>query len=220
MKVAIMQPYFLPYIGYLQLLNSVDKFILYDDIEYTKKGWINRNRIVDGEIITLPLKKDSDYLNVVERRLSDDWSKQKTKILNKIESRYRKAEYFTTGYKLFFNIINYEDTNLFYFIHNSINEVKRFLEIDTEIIVSSTLTRPQLQMQDSVIDLCKRVGGTSYVNPIGGKMLYDKNLFSDNELSLSFLRNTYNNTLSILDIIMTTPKSEIKERLLYDYEME
>ena len=87
MKVAIMQPYFLPYIGYLQLLNSVDKFILYDDIEYTKKGWINRNRIVDGEIITLPLKKDSDYLNVVERRLSDDWRKQKTKLLNKIESR-------------------------------------------------------------------------------------------------------------------------------------
>ena len=98
--------------------------------------------------------------------------------------------------------------------------MKRFLEIDTEIIVSSTLTRPQLQMQDSVIDLCKRVGGTSYVNPIGGKMLYDRNVFSDNEFSLSFLRNTYNNTLSILDIIMTTPKGEIKERLLYDYEME
>jgi hypothetical protein len=68
MKLAIMQPYFMPYIGYFQLINSVDKFVIYDNIQYTKKGWINRNRILvngNDQLITLPIKKDSDYLNVV-----------------------------------------------------------------------------------------------------------------------------------------------------------
>ena len=69
MKTAIMQPYFMPYIGYFQLINAVDKFVIYDNIKYTKKGWINRNRIlVNGkdQYISLPLKKDSDYLNINE----------------------------------------------------------------------------------------------------------------------------------------------------------
>lgn len=76
MKIGVMQPYFFPYIGYFQLINKVDEFVIYDNIQYTKKGWINRNRILmkgSDSYITLPLKKDSDYLNVNERRLSDDW---------------------------------------------------------------------------------------------------------------------------------------------------
>ena len=70
MKIAVMQPYIFPYIGYFQLINSVDEFIIYDNIQYTKKGWINRNRILVNEkdqLITLPLKKASDYLNVNNR---------------------------------------------------------------------------------------------------------------------------------------------------------
>ena len=70
MTAAIMQPYFFPYIGYFQLINSVDKFIVYDNIQFTKKGWINRNRILQNgkdEYITIPLKKDSDYLNIVQK---------------------------------------------------------------------------------------------------------------------------------------------------------
>jgi len=68
-KVAIMQPYFLPYIGYWQLINAVDKFVVYDNIEYTKKGWINRNRFLQNgkdELFTIPLKKDSDYFTHVQ----------------------------------------------------------------------------------------------------------------------------------------------------------
>ena len=154
---------------------------MYDDIEYTKKGWINRNKISEGEIITIPIKKDSDYLNVNERRLSEDWTKQKNKLLNKVDSRYRKAPYFNAGYKMFFNIVNYENMNLFSFIHNSLKEITDYLDIHTEIILSSTLVRPKLKMQDSVMNLCKRVGGTTYINPIGGKALYDKSVFLDND---------------------------------------
>ena len=87
MKLAIMQPYFFPYIGYFQLIKSVDEFVIYDNIQYTKKGWINRNRIlVNGTdyLISLPLKKDSDYLNVVDRQLAESWEKDRTKLLTLI----------------------------------------------------------------------------------------------------------------------------------------
>ena len=87
-RVAIMQPYFLPYIGYFHLVNSVDEFVIYDNIQYTKKGWINRNRIlVNGSVktITLPLKKGSDYLDVGDRYLASSWEQDREKLLNIIE---------------------------------------------------------------------------------------------------------------------------------------
>jgi NADPH-dependent glutamate synthase beta subunit-like oxidoreductase len=76
MKLAIMQPYFLPYIGYFQLIATVDRFIVYDNIKYTKKGWINRNRFLQNgkdATFSLPLKKDSDSLDICERELAADF---------------------------------------------------------------------------------------------------------------------------------------------------
>jgi hypothetical protein len=101
MKLAIMQPYIFPYIGYFQLINTVDKFVVYDNIQFTKKGWINRNRIlINGkeEYITLPLKKDSDYLNIDQRVLSDVFKEQRNKILRKINESYKKAPGFKTAF--------------------------------------------------------------------------------------------------------------------------
>ena len=95
MKVGIMQPYFLPYVGYFQLIAAVDLFIVYDNIKYTKKGWINRNRmLLNGTDTTfsLPLRKDSDYLNVVDRELSLDFDRHK--LLNQLRGAYIRAPYF------------------------------------------------------------------------------------------------------------------------------
>ena len=78
--IAIMQPYFFPYIGYFQLIAAVDMFIVYDNIKYTKKGWINRNRLLNrgkNVIFSLPLKNDSDYLNVCQRELAADFNRDK-----------------------------------------------------------------------------------------------------------------------------------------------
>ena len=119
MKLAIMQPYFFPYIGYFQLINSVDKFIIYDNIQYTKKGWINRNRILvnkKDQLITLPVRKDSDYLNIVERELSESWGKDKNKMLNVIKSSYNKAPYFQETFELISKYLNDSEVNLFKFI--------------------------------------------------------------------------------------------------------
>jgi len=115
MQLGIMQPYFFPYIGYFQLMNAVDEFVVYDNIEFTKKGWINRNRIlVNGQdsFITLPLKKDSDYLDVRDRYLADSWTSEKIKMLNRIKGSYRKAIQFDFVYPVIEKCILYDESNL------------------------------------------------------------------------------------------------------------
>ena len=113
MKIGIMQPYFFPYIGYFQLIQSVDIFVVYDNIKYTKKGWINRNRmLLNGKdvMFTLPLKKDSDLLDVRERELATDFNCNK--LLNQIKGVYGGAPYFEQTFPLVKSIVRYEDKNL------------------------------------------------------------------------------------------------------------
>jgi hypothetical protein len=80
MKLAVMQPYFLPYLGYWQLMNMADTFVVYDNIQFSKRGWFHRNRLLlnkKEEMFTIPLKKDSDFLNINERFISKEWEKGK-----------------------------------------------------------------------------------------------------------------------------------------------
>ena len=135
MKIGIMQPYFLPYIGYFQLLNAVDKYVIYDNIQFTKKGWINRNRILQNgkdALITITVEKDSDYLDVCQRLVSSGFDKRK--LLNQIKESYRKAPYFNDVMPLIEDIVNYEDSNLFNYIYHSIVNICGYLKIDTELI--------------------------------------------------------------------------------------
>ena len=144
MTIAIMQPYFLPYIGYFQLMQAVDKFVLYDNIKYTKKGWINRNRmLVNGkdEYFSIPLQKDSDFLDVVERRLSGSAFMENQKTLRKIKELYKKAPYAPQALAVIEQVFGLEEQNLFGFIHNSIIKVNEYLGIGTELIVSSSIRR-------------------------------------------------------------------------------
>ena len=181
MKVAIMQPYFFPYIGYFQLMAAVDEFIVYDNIEFTKKGWINRNRIlVNGtdSYITLPLKSDSDFLNIRERQLADTWIKEKRKILNKIFESYRKSLNFKIVSEVIERCILFEDHNLFNFILNSLNVVKEYLEIKTPLIISSTIPIDHsLKGDKKVIEIVKSRKAENYINSIGGIELYNFNYF-------------------------------------------
>ena len=120
MKLAIMQPYFFPYIGYFQLINSVDKFVLYDNIQFSKSGWFNRNRIlVNGEdrLFSLPIKKDSDYLHVKQRYLAEYAIKHCRKIINQMKNSYGKALYFNQVFPLIEQAFFYNETNLFQYIY-------------------------------------------------------------------------------------------------------
>lgn len=227
MKLAIMQPYFFPYIGYFQLINAVDEFVIYDNIEFTKKGWINRNRIlVNGTdaIISLPLKKDSDFLNVNERFLADTWEIDRKKILNRISESYRKAPYFKEIYPILEKCIMYEDRNIFKFILHSVKSMMQFLTIDTKLIISSTISIDhQLRSDEKIIAICKEKSAEIYINPIGGFELYDKEIFKKNNLELQFIRSNsikykqFNNEfipwLSIIDVMMFNSLNEIKSYL-------
>jgi hypothetical protein len=227
MKIAIMQPYFMPYIGYFQLINAVDVFVLYDNIEYTKKGWINRNRILvngNADYISLPIKKDSDYLNVNNRFLSETWSKDKIKLLNKIKESYRKAPFYDSIIPLIEESLNYSNQNLFYFLKNSIHSICNFLDISTLIVESSSLEYDNnLRSQDKVLTICNSINATTYINPEGGHALYSKNAFSENNIDLFFLktkdfnylqyRNEFVPFLSIIDVLMFNGKCFVKEQL-------
>jgi hypothetical protein len=226
-KLAIMQPYFMPYIGYFQLINSVDEFIIYDNIQYTKKGWFNRNRIlVNGkdQIITLSFKKDSDYLHIKERKLADTWKKDKQKILNVINSCYKKAPYFKHVFNLIEQILNNPQTNAFVFIYDSIISINSYLDIKTPIIISSDIDIDHsLKAQEKVLALCKARNANTYINSIGGVDLYNKTIFKQNDIELNFIKSNsiqykqFNDEfvpwLSIIDIMMFNSKDKIKEYL-------
>jgi len=224
MKLAIMQPYFFPYIGYFQLMNAVDEFVVYDNIEFTKKGWINRNRILlNGEstYITLPLRKDSDFLNICERFISESWLIDKHKMLQRIEGAYKKAPFFDFAFPLIEKIVLYEERNLFRFIYNSLLQLKEYLEIPTSLIVSSTLpVSQQLKGEEKVIEICKERKANKYINPIGGIQLYRKEEFKMQNIDLCFLKtetieylqfkNDFVSSLSIVDVIMFNSQVKTK----------
>jgi hypothetical protein len=227
MRVAIMQPYFLPYIGYFQLINAVDTFVIYDNIQYTKKGWINRNRyLVNGEPadFTLPLKKDSDFLDIRDRRIAEEFDRKK--LLNKLREAYRKAPCFERVFPLLEEIISHPEPNLFRFIHHSVTEICRALAIQTKVIVSSTLDMDHtLRSQDRVLAICEHLGAKTYINAIGGVELYSRETFASRGIDLRFLRalpleypqlgGAFVSWLSILDVMMFNTPGQIQGMLAH-----
>ncbi|MDY0090959.1 MAG: WbqC family protein [Flavobacteriaceae bacterium] len=222
--IGIMQPYFLPYIGYFQLINMVDEFVLYDAIEFTKRGWIHRNRMLlngSDEYFTLPLKKDSDYLCVNQRFLTENFQEFRAKLLRKIEQNYKKAPYFEAFFPYLLEILDYKETNLFDYIFNSIQVVNKYLGITTPIIISSSLPEEitQLKGQEKVLELCKQLKADIYINSSGGVALYQKEVFKQHNITLKFFRtdtieykqfnHPFVHFLSILDVVMFNSKEQI-----------
>lgn len=220
-----MQPYIFPYIGYFQLMDLVDEFVIYDNIEYTKKGWINRNRILSNGkdiFITIPLKKDSDFLNIDKRFLSEDWQTEKKKLTNRIIESYRKAPHFKEVFPIIESIINSEEKQLFKFLLNSIEVLRKYLGITTKILVSSEQNIDHtLKSSDKVIALCKFRNADIYINSIGGLDLYNIEEFKGNGIELKFIKtktieyqqyeNVFIPNLSIIDVLMFNNLGKVKQ---------
>lgn len=233
MTLAIMQPYLFPYIGYWQLLNTVDTFVIYDNIQFSKKGWFHRNNILlNGKktLFSIPLKKDSDSLDVVERYISDGAEKEINKIIRQVENAYKKAPYFVDVFPLIKEIFQNAERNLFKYIYNSVIQICEYLEINTNIVISSTINIDHsLKSQDKVIALNKALNATKYINPIGGIELYEYEIFQNENIELAFLNSNvpeYNQFekefipyLSIIDIMMFNRREDIKKMLL-EYKLK
>lgn len=204
----------------------VDKFVIYDNIEYTKKGWINRNRFLcngSDKLFSISLKKDSDYLNVVEREISNQFDRKK--LVSQISMAYKKAPHYSEVMPLVEDIIMYEDNNLFRYIYHSVTSICKKLGINTEIIVSSTVPIDHsLKGQDKVLAFCECLGAGTYINSSGGIPLYDKEKFMERGIDLHFFRcnddvvykqfdNKFVPSLSIIDVMMFNSVEEIQHML-------
>jgi hypothetical protein len=227
-KIGIMQPYLFPYIGYFQLMNMVDKYVIYDDVQFIKGGWINRNNIlIQGEkrLFSIQLDDASPNKMINEIDIKDNFENfQKT-----ITMAYSKAPYFEQVFEAIKKICSYNDKNLARFIGNSFVEIAKYLDFQTEFIYSSTLQKDNtLRGQDKVIAICKELGGDQYFNAIGGQELYSRQDFANHGMELKFLKphlaeykqfsNEFIPGLSFIDIMMFNSPEEVK-KMLDDYEL-
>ncbi len=225
-----MQPYLFPYIGYFQLINAVDKFVIYDDVNFIKKGWINRNNLLingHANLFTVPLKNYSQnkLIKEIEISRSEKWEKD---LLKTLEISYKKSPYFDEVYKIIECIIQNDEKNISAFIYFSLQIINNYLEIKTEIVKSSShYLNNYLKQSERIIDICKKENADEYINPSGGMELYSKELFQKDGISLNFIKTNnivykqfngnFEKSLSIIDVMMFNSKTKIKE-LLNEYE--
>ncbi len=222
-----MQPYFFPYLGYWQLINAVDTFVIYDDVNFIKKGYINRNSILINSTphrITLELTGASQNKRINEIIVGGN----SVKILKTIETNYKKSPHFEDVFSLLKKVLDQKEKNLAKFLGNSIEMINRYLDISTNVIYSSTLEKnDSLKGQEKILDICTTLDAKQYINPIGGQELYDKKDFNEKEIQLNFIKmknivykqfsNDFIPNLSIIDVLMFNDKDSIKKMLLeYD----
>lgn len=224
MKLALMQPYLFPYIGYFQLINAADKFVLYDDVAFIKQGWINRNNILlngNKHLFTVPVKSVSSNALINETLIAEmplQWDK---KLLSTFRSAYSKAPYFDAVYPMIESVFrNYVGLPISILAKNSIEVVAHYLNIDSVISLSSEngYANRQLKAQERVIDICKKENASVYFNVAGGVDLYDTETFGASGIQLCFLKanpieypqmnTSFVPWLSIIDVLMFNSPQE------------
>lgn len=222
MKIAIMQPYFFPYVGYFQLINATEKFIMYDDVNFIKQGWINKNSILANGIsstFTLPLENQSSFTKISETYISatlfENWKK---KFFKNLAQNYAKAPYYNMIQPIIFDVLQYGSGQISVLNYNIISKICTYLGISTNLVASSSVyNNCDLASSKRIIDICKIEKATVYINLAGGKDLYNKEEFANNGLKLYFISTNeilykqFNNgfiaNLSIIDVLMfNSPK--------------
>lgn len=231
MKIGIMQPYFFPYMGYWQLINCVDKYVIYDDVNFINRGWINRNRILingQSQYFNLPMIGASQNKLINEIEVNTD-SQVMGKKMRMLELAYKKAPYYKTVYPIICQIMNCGKRNMAKFLAYSIYVICDYLEIETEIIISSQIDKDNsLKGQDKILDICKILDGNEYYNAIGGRELYSYEAFERYNIKLAFIQtnnikykqfdNAFQAGLSIIDVMMFNSVQSIKN-MLDDYKI-
>lgn len=227
MKLAVMQPYLFPYLGYFQLIHAVDTFVFYDDVHFIKKGWINRNTLLVNNTkkrFTLPLQKASQnkLINEVEVALTDAWLQTFFKTLTQ---NYSKAPYFDPVYNLIEQVLASDHDSISTLAIDSVTRVCKYLDIDTSFEISSQKYGHTIgyEKADRLIAIAKEKDYSEYINPAGGKTLYDpayfkskgvRLLFIDHELvSYPQFNTDFVSGLSIIDVLMFNSKAEVAKLL-------
>ena len=207
-----MQPYFFPYLGYFQLIQAVDKFILYDNVNYIKKGWVNRNRlVVQGRprFIVVPLQQQSSAQKIRDARIdmTRDWRKR---LFGTIYLNYKRCAFFDEVFPLIERVLAMDVEHLTELNCSSVRWIAEFLEIPTDIVTDvsnyeglerdlseeTSRIREEYTQRQNLSDtktiriflICRNEGAGTYINAIGGQALYDKSLFANNGIALWFVK--------------------------------
>lgn len=229
--VAVMQPYFFPYLGYWQLIHAVERFVIYDDVNYISRGWINRNRILsNGEpaYITMPLYQSSRNKRICETLLQPSvyW---RSKLVKMVENTYRRAPYFGEVFPVIEKLIRCEAQNLADYLAYQLRELAVFMGVKTEFVITSrSYENNDLCGQERVIDICKREGAGTYINPQGGQALYDRKSFCNAGIDLCFIvmrplpykqrASAFVPYLSIIDVLMCNSPEKVA-KMLEEYDL-
>ncbi len=227
MKLAIMQPYLFPYLGYFQLIHAVDTFVVYDDVNYIKRGWINRNYILansDQQLITLPLHDASQNKLINQIEVSSQH-----KILKSLRHNYGKAPHFDTVYPIIEDIFSQTEKSLARFLDCQLRRICDYLGLRPQWYISSALDKDnELRGQDKILSICEKLGATHYINVPGGKALYDQESFATHRLKLSFIQPRAVNyrqfgtrfvpNLSTIDVMMFNDREKCV-KLLEEYDL-
>jgi hypothetical protein len=224
-----MQPYFFPYIGYFQLVNAVDKFVFYDDVNFIKNGWINRNRILlnnQAKYLTVNLKGASSNKLIYEVGFTDNREKLKKTILQ----AYSKAPQFSEVRPLIDIVLDYNTETISELAAFSVIKTCEYLGISTnfEFCSQKYVDTITLRKEERLIEICKRNNATEYINPIGGTELYEKAVFAEYGINLHFLRTNpiqyrqfsemFISNLSMIDVMMFNSIEQILE-ILDNFEL-
>ena len=218
----------MPYIGYWQLMKAVDRYVVYDDVNFIKRGWANRNNILlNGEpyMFSVALSGASQNKLFNEIDIIDDFGKLKKTLYY----AYNKAPYYEKTMQLLDEILDFPDKNLARFLYHSFSVILNYLDVQTELIMSSSVNKDNsLKGQDKILDICRVLQADRYINAIGGQELYDYEDFIQNEIELKFLKPNkithlqYKNdsvpNLSIIDVLMFNGKENTKS-LLNEYAL-
>lgn len=222
--IAVMQPYFFPYIGYYQLVNAVGTFVFYDDVNYIRGGWINRNRIlINGKpaYLTVSLQGGSQNRMICDIALLDN----RPQLLKSIELAYRKAPFFAETMRPLEQVLTRPVKHIGELAAHSVTAIMDHLGLLRDFRVSSNEfahTR-SLPRADRLIAITKECGLAQYINAIGGRELYDKAYFQERGVTLSFLEpviheyvqfgGAFEPGLSIIDVLMFNDPGSVRKML-------
>jgi hypothetical protein len=229
MKLAIMQPYFMPYLGYFALISHVDQFILFDTPQYIRHGWIERNRVLklNGEpmYIKIPLLKHHQNTAIYNISINNaiDW---KSKIFAQLGHYKKTAPYYKNVIELLETIFEDEYTSIVDINYISLKILCKYLDIKTPIYIWSEMNleiEPVTAPDEWALNISKVLKATSYFNPPGGRSFFDNDKYDKAGIELKFLEmeaesykqfgQDFVSYLSVIDVMMFCDKDEIKQMI-------
>ena len=197
MKIAIMQPYFLPYAGYFKLISEVDIFVFLDDVQYKKRSWMNRNKIcLDSPFfLTIPIKNCNFNSKIYEIEVCDNWlEKHKNSLIHVYGRKIINHDF----YKFYCSLNKHK--KLFEISCDSIIWISNYFNFKTKFLYSSKFPSI-LKKQNRIIEICKHLNASSYYNLPNGKYIYDEKYFEEKNIKLNFIDTNNYQKISIMENI-------------------